>query len=125
MKLEEYKRNQKENKQREEEKFVHKLNLLKDQENKEYKKKYKYEKFMDCEIYQKMFDDMNQKKEMNLMNKNEEKKKWNNYLDRFSIRYGYKNRYNNCDLCNRPIQNPKKQIRKYPPPEEDIVNINF
>ena len=41
------------------------------------------------------------------------------------MRYGYKNRYNNCDLCNRPIQNPKKQIRKYPPPEEDIVNINF
>ena len=124
-KLEEYKKNQKENKKKEEEKYIYKLNLLKDKENQEYKKRYRYEKIMDCEIYQKMYDEMNKKKEMKLFNKNEEKKKWNNYLDRFNIRYGYKNRYINCDLCNRPIQNPKKQIKKYPPSEDDFVNFNY
>ena len=124
-KLEEYKKNQKENKKKEEEKYIYKLNLLKDKENQEYKKRYRYEKIMDCEIYQKMYDEMNKKKEMKLFNKNEEKKKWNNYLDRFNIRYGYKNRYINCDLCNRPIQNPKKQIKKYPPSEDDFINFDY
>ena len=81
--------------------------------------------YVDLSMYQKMYDEMNKKKEMKLFNKNEEKKKWNNYLDRFNIRYGYKNRYINCDLCNRPIQNPKKQIKKYPPSEDDFVNFNY
>ena len=123
-KLEEYKKCQKENKQKEEEKYGYKLDLMKDKENKDYKLRYKYEKNMDNEMYKKMFDEMNQKKEKKITNRNEEKKKWNNYLDRFNIRYGYKNRYNNCDECNIPIKNQKKQIKIYPQPKENVENIN-
>ena len=117
-KLEEYKKIKKENMVREEEKFGQKLDLMKDKENKDYRLRYKKEKNMDCEMYQKMFDEMNQKREKKLYDRNEEKRKWNNYLDKYNIRYGYKNRYNNCDICNRPIQDQNKQLRRYPPPKE-------
>ena len=122
-KLDNYKKIQEEKKQKEEEKFVKKLNLLKDRENKEYKIRYKKEKFMDYELYQKMFDDMNRKFIMNIHNKKEENRKWNNYLDKYIMRYGYKNRYNNCDRCNRPIQN-SHQLKQYPPSKSDCVNVN-
>ena len=79
---------------------------------------------MDCEMYQKMFDEMNQKREKKIYDRNEEKRKWNNYLDKYNMRYGYKNRYNNCDICNRPIQDQKKQLKRYPPPRENVVNVN-
>jgi len=124
-KLEEYKKIKKENMVREEEKFGQKLDLMKDKENKDYRLRYKKEKNMDCEMYQKMFDEMNQKREKKLYDRNEEKRKWNNYLDKYNIRYGYKNRYNNCDICNRPIQDQNKQLRRYPPPKENVMNINY
>ena len=59
-KLEEYKKYKKENMMREEEKFGQRLDLMKDKENKDYRLRYKKEKHMDCEMYQKMFDEMNQ-----------------------------------------------------------------
>jgi hypothetical protein len=124
-KLEEYKKIKKENMVREEEKFGQKLDLMKDKENKDYRLRYKKEKNMDCEMYQKMFDEMNQKREKKIYDRNEEKRKWNNYLDKYNIRYGYKNRYNNCDICNRPIQDQNKQLRRYPPPKENVMNINY
>ena len=124
-KLEEYKKYKKENMMREEEKFGQRLDLMKDKENKDYRLRYKKEKNMDCEMYQKMFDEMNQKREKKLYDRNEEKRKWNNYLDKYNIRYGYKNRYNNCDICNRPIQDQKKQLKRYPPPRENVVNVNY
>ena len=124
-KLEEYKKIKKENMVREEEKFGQKLDLMKDKENKDYRLRYKKEKNMDCEMYQKMFDEMNQKREKKLYDRNEEKRKWNNYLDKYNIRYGYKNRYNNCDICNRPIQDQNKQLRRYSPPKENVMNINY
>ena len=124
-KLEEYKKIKKENMVKEEEKFGQKLDLMKDKENKDYRLRYKKEKNMDCEMYQKMFDEMNQKREKKLYDRNEEKRKWNNYLDKYNIRYGYKNRYNNCDICNRPIQDQNKQLRRYPPPKEKVMNINY
>ena len=98
---------------------------MKDKENKDYRLRYKKEKNMDCEMYQKMFDEMNQKREKKIYDRNEEKRKWNNYLDKYNIRYGYKNRYNNCDICNRPIQDQNKQLRRYPPPKENVMNINY
>ena len=72
-----------------------------------------------------MFDEMNQKREKKIYDRNEEKRKWNNYLDKYNMRYGYKNRYNNCDICNRPIQDQKKQLKRYPPPRENVVNVNY
>ena len=123
-KLDNYKKNQKEIKQKEEEKFIYKLDLLKDKDNKDYKLRYLKEKYMDCELYQKMFEDMNKKHEMNIYNKKEENRKWNNYLNKYNMRYGYANRYNNCDLCNKPI--PKNQkLKKYPPSESNVININY
>ena len=124
-KLEEYKKYKKENMMREEEKFGQRLDLMKDKENKDYRLRYKKEKHMDCEMYQKMFDEMNQKREKKIFDRNEEKRKWNNYLDKYNMRYGYKNRYNNCDICNRPIQDQKKQLKRYPPPRENVVNVNY
>ena len=124
-KLEEYKKYKKENMMREEEKFGQRLDLMKDKENKDYRLRYKKEKHMDCEMYQKMFDEMNQKREKKIYDRNEEKRKWNNYLDKYNMRYGYKNRYNNCDICNRPIQDQKKQLKRYPPPRENVVNVNY
>ena len=124
-KLEEYKKYKKENMMREEEKFGQRLDLMKDKENKDYRLRYKKEKNMDCEMYQKMFDEMNQKREKKIYDRNEEKRKWNNYLDKYNMRYGYKNRYNNCDICNRPIQDQKKQLKRYPPPRENVVNVNY
>ena len=123
-KLDNYKKTQEEKKIKEEEKFIKKLNLLKDKENKDYKLRYKKEKFMDCELYQKMFDDMNRRHDMNIYNKKEENRKWNNYLDKYIMRYGYKNRYNNCDRCNRPIQT-SQQLKQYPPPKSSYVNANY
>ena len=123
-KLDEYKKNIKEKKQKEEERFGNKLVILKDQLNEDYKLRYIKEKYMDTELYQKMFEDMNKKKETKINNKNEEKKKWNNYMNKYSMRYGYKNRYNNCDRCNKPIQKNQK-LKKYPPQKESVVNINF
>jgi hypothetical protein len=123
-KLEEYKKYKKENMMREEEKFGQRLDLMKDKENKDYRLRYKKEKNMDCEMYQKMFDEMNQKREKKIYDRNEEKRKWNNYLDKYNMRYGYKNRYNNCDRCNKPIQKNQK-LKKYPPPKENVVNVNF
>ena len=58
-------------------------------------------------MYQKMFDDMNKKKEMKINNEIEEKKKWNNYLDKYNLKYSIINRHNNCDGCNRAIKNQK------------------
>jgi len=124
-KLEEYKKYKKENMMKEEEKFGQRLDLMKDKENKDYRLRYKKEKHMDCEMYQKMFDEMNQKREKKIYDRNEEKRKWNNYLDKYNMRYGYKNRYNNCDICNRPIQDQKKQLKRYPPPRENVVNVNY
>ena len=124
-KLEEYKKIKKENMIREEEKFGQKLDLMKDKENKDYRLRYKKEKNMDCEMYQKMFDEMNQKREKKIYDRNEEKRKWNNYLDKYNIRYGYKNRFNNCDICNRPIQDQNKQLKRYPPPKENVMNIIY
>ena len=66
-KLDNYKKNQKEIKQKEEEKFIYKLDLLKDKDNKDYKLRYLKEKYMDCELYQKMFEDMNKKHEMKII----------------------------------------------------------
>ena len=43
-------------------------------------------------------------------------------MNKYSMRYGYKNRYNNCDRCSKPIQKNQK-LKKYPPPEEDIANV--
>jgi len=123
-KLDEYKKSVKDFKQREEEKFGNKLVLMKDQENEEYILRNKKEKFMDSELYQKMFEDMNKKNEVKLKKKKEEKLKWNNYLNKYSMRYGYKNRYNNCDRCNKPMQKNQK-LKKYPPPKESVVNVNF
>jgi hypothetical protein len=87
-KLDEYKKNIKEIKQKEEARFGNKLILLKDQLNEDYKLRYIKEKYMDTELYQKMFEDMNKKKETKINNKNEEKKKWNNYKNKYSMRYG-------------------------------------
>jgi len=70
-KLEEYKKIKKENMVREEEKFGQKLDLMKDKENKDYRLRYKKEKNMDCEMYQKMFDEMNQKREKKLYDRND------------------------------------------------------
>ena len=123
-KLDEYKKSVKEFKKKEEEKFGNKLVLLKDKENEDYILRYKKEKFMDTELYQKMFEDMNKKNEVKLKNKNEEKIKWNNYMSKYSMRYGYKNRYNNCDRCNKPVQKNQK-LKKYPPSKENVVNVNF
>ena len=119
-----YKKAQEEKKQKEEEKFIKKYNYLKDRENKEYKLRYRKEKYMDTELYQKMFDDMNRKYDMNIHNQKEEKRKWNNYLDKYIMRYGYKNRYNNCDRCNRPIQT-SQQLKQYPPAKSSVVNVNY
>jgi len=121
-KLDDYKKSVKEFKQKQEKKLGNKLVLMKDQENEEYVLRIKKEKFMDSELYQKMFEDMNKKNEVKLKNKKEEKLQWHNYMNKYSMRYGYKNRYNNCDRCNKPIQKNQK-LKKYPPPEEDIVNV--
>ena len=123
-KLDEYKKSVKEFKLKEEEKLGNKLVLLKDQENEEYILKNKKEKFMDSELYQKMLEDMNKKNEVKLKNKKDEKLKWHNYMNKYSMRYGYKNRYNNCDRCNKPVQKNQK-LKKYPPPKESVVNVNF
>ena len=121
-KLDDYKKSVKEFKQKQEKKLGNKLVLMKDQENEEYVLRIKKEKFMDSELYQKMFEDMNKKNEVKLKNKKEEKLQWHNYMNKYSMRYGYKNRYNNCDRCSKPIQKNQK-LKKYPPPEEDIVNV--
>ena len=123
-KLEEYKKYKKEKFKREEEKFGYKLDLMKDKENMEYKIKFKKERDMEIESYNNMFEEMNRKREMKIYNKNEEKRKWNDYLDKYNMRFGYLNRYNNCDGCNRPIQDKNKQLKKYPPSKENVVNIN-
>ena len=120
-KLGEYKKSVKEFKRKVEEKLGNKLVLLKDKENEDYILRYKKEKFMDTELYQKMFEDMNKKKEVKLKNKKEEKIKWNNFMSKYSMRYGYKNRYNNCDGCNKPVLK-NKELKKYPPPKGSVVN---
>ena len=106
-KLQEYKKNKKEIKDEEEKKYRNKLNLMKDRDTQNIKIRNKKDKELDCEMYQKMIDDMNKKKEMKINNEIEEKKKWNNYLDKYNLKYSIINRHNNCDGCNRAIKNQK------------------
>ena len=111
-KMDGYKKNLKEIKDKEEKKYLYKLDLLKDRDNQNIRIRNKKDKELDCEMYQKMFDEMNQKREMKINNEKEEKKKWNNYLDRYNLKYNITNRHSNCDICNKPIKKNEK-LKKY------------
>ena len=44
-------------------------------------------------------------------------------MSKYNMRYGYKNRYNNCDGCSKPVQKNQK-LKKYPPPKGSVVNVD-
>ena len=121
--LEEYKKYKKENLAKEKEKLGYRLDLMKEKQNKDDILRNKKERDIDLEIYRNMFDEMNRKAERKIFNRLEEKKRWNNYTEKYNLRYGYLNRYNNCDVCNRPINN-KNISKRFPPSKGNVVNIN-
>ena len=112
----------------------HKNNLLKEKEkkledelekkndkiDKDIKLRNKNIKFDNIENYQDWLDDIEKKRQIKKDNEDEEKKKWNNYIQNYNLKCN--GDVANCDLCNRPSQKDKMKI--FPPPPES-VKINF
>ena len=112
----------------------HKNNLLKEKEkkledelekkndkiDKDIKLRNKNIKFDNIENYQDWLDDIEKKRQIKKDNEDEEKKKWNNYIQNYNLKCN--GDVANCDLCNRPSQ--KDKMKLFPPPPES-VKINF
>ena len=80
----------------------------------------KNEKFDNIETYQDWLEDIDKKRQNKKDNEDEEKKKWNNYINNYNLKCN--GEVTNCDLCNRPSQ--KERMKKFPP-LPDSVKINF
>ena len=66
-------------------------------------------------------NDVNKKNQAKKYNKDEEDRKWNNYIYNYNIKCNNSD-YENCDICNRSYE--KEKLKKYQPPSSTIIDDN-
>ena len=79
------------------------------------------EKSDNLEIYQEWLNDVNKKNQAKKDNKDEEDRKWNNYIYNYNLKCN-NSAYENCDICNRSYE--KEKLKKYQPPSSTIIDDN-
>ena len=89
--------------------------------NKSIQLRNRNEKNDNLEIYQVWLNDVNIKNQAKKDNKDEEDRKWNNYIYNYNIKCNH-SAYANCDICNRPYE--REKLKKYPPPSSTIIDYN-
>ena len=73
--------------------------------------------------YKNWLDDVERKMKQKKDNKDEERRRWNNYIERYKYRCNHDCVYANCDMCNRPYE--KNKLRRFPPPNSVMVEYNL
>lgn len=76
----------------------------------------KNEKFDNFKIYKNWLNDANKKYQEKKDLKDEENKRWNNYIDNYNLKLKL-DELCSCDICNRPYR--KENLKKYPPPSTE------
>ena len=112
---------EKEKEKEKERKLGNELVQKNDNLNKSIQLRNRNEKNDNLEIYQVWLNDVNIKNQAKKDNKDEEDRKWNNYIYNYNIKCNH-SAYANCDICNRPYE--REKLKKYPPPSSTIIDYN-
>ena len=80
----------------------------------------KNQKRNNIETYQDWLDNIDKKKQTKQEKKDEENKKWNNYIQNYNLKCKHLD-VSSCDICNRPYR--KEKLRQFPPSSSEKVNF--
>ena len=114
---------------------IYKNDLLKQKENKlknelhemnnkvdnDIKLRNKNEKSNNIGAYHDWLEDIERKRQAKKDNKEEEDKRWNNYLQNYNYKCSH-GAMGSCDICNRPYE--REKLKKYPPLSSTIIDYN-
>ena len=103
-----------------EKKLANELHQMNDKLNNDIKLRNKGEKSNNIENYQDWLKDIEKKKQAKRESKEEEDKRWNNYIQNYNYKCNH-GAMGSCDICNRPYQ--KDKLKRFPPSSSVMIDF--
>ena len=103
-----------------EKKLVNELEIQNNKINMDIQLRNKNEKRNNIGTYHDWLEDVEKKRQNKKDTKDEENKRWNNYIQNYNLKCNHCS-FGNCDICNRPSR--KENLKKFPPSFSERIDF--